>query len=112
MKPRTFLNQLMREAIVAAIREAERKTSGEIRVFVSRKTIKDPVAAAEREFLTLGMERTRERNAVLIFVAPETNRFAVLGDKGIYERCGNKFWQELAAELGEDFHKDQYTGGF
>ena len=55
--------------VVAAIRDAERETSGEIRVFISPKHVDDPVAAARAEFLRRGMDQSRARNGVLIFVA-------------------------------------------
>ncbi|MBC8095022.1 MAG: hypothetical protein H7Y43_04345, partial [Akkermansiaceae bacterium] len=64
MKARDFLDQLRHEEIVAAIRVAELRTSGELRVFISRKEVEDAVAAAQGEFLRLGMEKTSERNGV------------------------------------------------
>jgi uncharacterized membrane protein len=111
MKPRTFLNQLRHDDIVAAIREAEKKTSGEIRVFISRKSIDDPVAAAQAHFLELGMEKTRDRNGVLIFVAPLAHKFAVIGDSGVHTRCGEAFWQQMAAEMSGHFRKSEFTSG-
>jgi uncharacterized membrane protein len=70
MRARDFLNQLRHDDIVAAIGAAERRTSGEIRVFVSHKSVADPVPAAQKAFVRLGMEKTREQNGVLIFLAP------------------------------------------
>ena len=111
MKTREFLAQLRHDEIVAAIGAAELKTSGEIRVFVSHRRLDDPMAAARRAFEKLGMTRTRERNGVLIFVAPRAQAFAVLGDSGVHERCGDSFWQQLAAELSEHFRQSQFTEG-
>jgi uncharacterized membrane protein len=111
MKARQFLDRLRHDEIVAAIREAEKTTSGEIRVFVSHKPIEHPVAAAQAHFLRLGMQKTRERNAVLIFVAPLTHKFAVVGDVGIHTRCGDPFWQELAAEMSGHFRGSEFTRG-
>jgi uncharacterized membrane protein len=111
MKPRTFLNQLRHEEIVAAIKEAEQKTSGEIRVFISRKSIEDPLAAAQSHFISMNMDKTRERNAVLIFVAPHSHKFAVVGDVAIHARCGEGFWKELAAEMSNHFHDSHFTRG-
>ena len=96
MRAQAFLNQLRHDDLVAAIREAERHTSGEIRVFISRKTVDDPVAAAQAAFLRLGMAKTKHRNAVLIFVDPRTRKFAVIGDAGVHEKCGEVFWRDLA----------------
>jgi uncharacterized membrane protein len=111
MKARKFLNQLQHDEIIAAIRAAEQKTSGEIRVFVSRKTVTDPIAAAQSEFERLGMTKTRERNGVLIYVAPRSQKFAVIGDEGVHQRCGDEFWQQLAGEMTGHFRKEAFTRG-
>ncbi len=107
----SFLKQLRHDEIVAAIRNAETKTSGELRVFISRKRVADAVATAQTHFLQMGMERTRERNGVLIFVAPRSRQFAVVGDRGVHERCGDVFWKELATEMSGHFAKLDFTNG-
>lgn len=111
MNAREFLRQLRDDAIVSAIAEAERQTSGEVRVFISRGQPADAVAAARQAFEKLGMTRTRERNGVLLFVAPKTQQFAVIGDAGIHERCGDEFWQSLVREMSERFGKAEFTEG-
>ena len=84
MKHRHFIKQLREDEVLAALREAEGKTSGQIRIFVSHKKTDDAVAAAQKQFDRLGMARTRNRNAVLLFVAPEAHKFAVIGDTAVY----------------------------
>ncbi len=111
MKPKEFLSQLDRDQIVAAIREAEKKTSGEIRVFVSRHEPKDVVAEAQRHFIRLGMEKTQDHNGVLIFVAPRAHRFAVIGDQGVHEKCGDAFWSTLAGEMSGHFREGRFMEG-
>ena len=111
MKARKFLKQLRHDEIVAAIREAERKTSGEIRVFVTHHPVQDPVAAARAQFVRLGMEKTRDRNGVLLFVAPLARQFAVVGDRGVHERCGDEFWQAMASEISGHFQESDFTRG-
>ena len=111
MKAREFIKQLKHQEIVTAIRAAETKTSGEIRVFISRKPIADPVSAAQAHFVELGMEKTRDRNGVLIFVAPRAHQFAVIGDSGVHARCGEKFWTELAQEMSGHFRRSHFTAG-
>ncbi len=111
MKASEFLSQLRHDDIIAAIREAEQKTSGEIRVFISRKPVEDPVKVAQAHFLKLGMHKTRHRNGVLIFVAPRTHKFAVIGDAGVHTRCGDVFWRELADEMAGQFRKSDFTIG-
>jgi uncharacterized membrane protein len=111
MNTKDFLNQLQHDAIVAAIRAAEKKTSGEIRIFVSRKRVADAVVAAQVQFERLGMTKTRHRNGVLIFVAPRARKFAVIGDTAVHQRCGEIFWQVLAAEMSGHFQKSEFTSG-
>jgi uncharacterized membrane protein len=74
-----------------------------------------PVAAVEtaaaRQFETLGMTQTAERNGVLLFVAPVSQTFAVIGDEGIHARCGPDFWKDVAAAMETDFRAGHYTDG-
>ena len=109
MKPREFITQLDEAKIVAAIAEAERKTSGEIRVYVSHKQREDALAAAHVRFRKLGMTKTRHRNAVLIYFAPLTHKFAIVGDTGIHEKCGDNFWQGIASEMSDLLKKQLFT---
>jgi uncharacterized membrane protein len=109
MRTKDFLQKLEHDRIVGAIAEAEKKTSGEIRVFVQHGKVEDPVAAARKQFERLGMTATRERNAILIFVAPRLQNFAVLGDRGIHERCGDAFWERLVEKMREYFSAENFT---
>lgn len=107
----SFLSKLDSERIVAAIAEAERKSSGEIRVHVTRRRPADLEERARRRFELLGMTRTAERNGVLFYIAPAARRFQVLGDSGIHEKCGADFWREIAGEMEEHFRKGEFTQG-
>ncbi|MBO0694613.1 MAG: TPM domain-containing protein [Verrucomicrobia bacterium] len=110
MRTREFLSKLEHERIVRAIREAESKTSGEIRVFIQRGELKgDPVSIAQKKFQRLAMHKTRERNAVLIFVAPRPHKFAVIGDKAIHEKCGEQFWQQIVDGMRVHFQNEKFT---
>jgi len=111
MHPRHFSKHLQHEKIVAAIRDAEHKTTGEIRVSISPRHIEDPVAAAQIEFMRLGMNESRERNGVLIFVAPRSQQFAVIGDEAVQAKCGNEFWQKLVDAMSGYFRKSEFTPG-
>jgi uncharacterized membrane protein len=97
------------EKIVAAIRDAELRTSGEIRVYISDATIEDPVTAAQQHFLRMGMTSTRERNGVLIFVAPNSKKFAVIGDQAVHDKCGDAFWTKLTEEMTPMFASSSPT---
>ena len=110
MRTKEFLSKVEHDRIVHAIREAESKTSGEIRVYVQRgKLSGDPLTAAQKKFHQLGMHKTREQNAVLIFVAPRTHKFAVVGDKGIHEKCGDEFWQRIVEGMRAHFQNEKFS---
>ena len=94
-----------------AIEEAERETSGEIRVSVAPYFWGSVRRAAERAFERLGMTATRQRNGVLFFIVPGRRRFAVLGDEGIHARMGPEFWQHVTAAVAERFRDGDFTGG-
>jgi uncharacterized membrane protein len=111
MHPREFKKSLHHDNVVAAIREAEQKTSGEIRVVVSPRHIEDPVAKAQKEFVRLGMANSPLHNGVLIFVAPRAHKFAVIGDKAVHEKCGDEFWQKLTEAMTGYFRKSEFTEG-
>ena len=94
-----------------AIREAEQRTSGEIRVSVAPLFWGNVRKAAERAFERLGMTGTRERNGVLIFLVPWRRRFVVLGDVGIHEKVGQEFWESVAAAMSRLFKAGAMTEG-
>ena len=61
--------------------------------------------AAQAQFTALEMHKTSEKNGVLIYVAPRVQKFAVIGDKGVHERCGQEFWEIVASEMTVHFKK-------
>jgi uncharacterized membrane protein len=110
MESQAFLDRLEHKRISAAIAAAEKRSSGEIRVFIQRGEVADdPLPFAEKKFLELGMQKTAERNAVLILVAPEAQKFAVVGDEGIHNKCGAEFWQHLVASMRGHFQREEFT---
>src|SRR6202049_373641 len=110
MRTKEFLSQLEHDRIVRAIQEAESKTSGQIRVYIQRGKLNvDPLMAAQKRFHRLGIHRTPERNAVLIFVAPRAHKFAVVGDKAIHEKCGDEFWQSVVDKMRAHFRNEKFS---
>jgi uncharacterized membrane protein len=110
MRTHRFLRELEHDRIVAAIKEAEAKTSGQIRVYLQRgKFEEDALPRAEKKFFQLRMDKTKERNAVLIFVAPRAQKFAVIGDEGVHQKCGEQFWQELVERMRGHFLREEFT---
>jgi uncharacterized membrane protein len=110
MRTREFLNRLDHNRIVATIKEAEAKTSGQIRVYVQRGELAgDPVIEAQKQFHKLGMQATKERNGVLIFVVPRARKFAVLGDEGVHKKCGEIYWQRVVDLMREHFREEKFS---
>ncbi len=109
MKPHELIGKLNEARVVEAIAAAERRTSGEIRVCVSQRRRTDALAAARDRFRKLGMERTRQRNGVLLFFAPRTQQFAVWGDSGVHAQCGDDFWPGIVAEMTPLLKEGRFT---
>jgi uncharacterized membrane protein len=111
MTHRKLLRLIDNDQIKAAIQKAERRTSGEICVSVSRLFWGNVEKAADKAFARLGMTKTKDRNGVLFFVVPSRRKFVVLGDQGIHERVGPEFWRQLADRVSERFRVGDFTGG-
>ena len=109
MKPADFLSRLDEKRIIAAIAEAERRSSGEICVYISHRKRRDALEFARARFKKLGMTRTRHRNAVLIYLAPLTRQFAVVGDTGVHEKCGEDFWNQVVAVMRPNLQAEKFT---
>lgn len=68
-KKREFFTADQQKLMVEAIQKAEKNTSGEVRVFVEAKCdYVDPVDRAKDIFLSLKMDQTKDRNAVLFYL--------------------------------------------
>jgi uncharacterized membrane protein len=109
MKPKEFLNQLGESKILEAISKAEETTSGEIRLFVSHHATRDAIRAAQKQFKKLGMTRTKHRNGVLIYFAPVSRSFAIVGDSGVHQKCGDSFWGEVSSLMAQHLKAGQPT---
>lgn len=109
MKPKEFLRSIDRAKVVSAIRAAEGRTNGQIRVFVTRHRPPDTMRAAQAAFAKLRMARTHRRNGVLIFLAPETQSLAIVGDIAVHEKCGDDFWQEVVEAMTTHLRRGEFT---
>jgi uncharacterized membrane protein len=109
MNHREFISQLDEARILDAIADAEKKTTGELRVYISHKERHDALAFAKKRFRQLGMAKTKHRNAVLIYIVPKTRQFAVIGDEGIHRHCGDAFWKQIVAAMSERMKAGLFT---
>jgi len=108
---RTFLQSLDTSAVEQAIARAEARTSGEIRVSIAPFFVGSVRRMAEGAFRRLGMHATRDRNGVLLLIAPARRQVVVLGDEGIHAQVGDAFWTEIATRVSTRFRERRFTEG-
>ena len=108
---RAFLRRVDTQAVEQAIARAETRTSGEIRVSVAGFFLGNSRRLAEGAFRRLGLHATRNRNGVLLLIAPARRQVVVLGDEAIHAQVGDAFWTELAAQVSARFREGRFTDG-
>jgi len=97
--------------LVGAITEAEKKTSGEIRLYMEAKCMDEPLDRAIEVFSNLKMFETDARNGILIYIAFESKKIAIYGDTAIHNLLGHQFWNHTINNLSHNFKKRNYTPG-
>ena len=111
-KKKDFFNAEEKQLITEAIRHAEQMTSGEVRVFVESKcSYMDAIDRAAELFFNLQMQKTDDRNAVLIYIAMGDHQLAVFGDEGIHKKVGNEYWNTEVKKMITNFNRDNYAEG-
>ncbi len=111
-KRKPFFSPEENDRIVESIREAERQTSGEVRIFVeNRCKYVDALDRAKEIFENLKMEETEFRNGVLVYVAIEDKQLAVFADSGIHEATGNEYWKNVVHDILSMFSKNNIVEG-
>src|SRR5260370_21212691 len=110
MRHRKLLQKIDVKRVEEAITQAEKRTSGEIRVSVSRIFWGSVRKAAEKAFVRLGMEKTRHRNGVLLFIVPGRREFLVLGDEVIHQKVVQQFYDKIAAAMSTYSRSANFTG--
>jgi uncharacterized membrane protein len=108
---RRFLDESDLQTVQAAVATAEARTSAEIRVHLDARCPGETLARAALIFERLGMHATAARNGVLIYVSIEDHKLAVLGDRGIHERVGQAYWDDLVQAVLAHFRRAQFREG-
>ncbi len=114
MEPLTaeeLLNEQEQERVHAAIRAAELRTSGEIRVHIDDSIVDEVMDHAAFIFQELDMHRTAERNGVLIYVSAAQRRAAVIGDAGINSKLPHGYWNATLGVVLDRFREGRYADG-
>jgi uncharacterized membrane protein len=111
MKASTFFTKEQQAHILDAIKEAEKETSGEIRVHIETRHSGKVLDRAAWIFKRMGMHNTEARNGVLFYLAVRNKKFAILGDSGINEKVSEGFWDKIKVIMESDFREKRFTEG-
>ncbi|MBD0852523.1 TPM domain-containing protein [Maribacter arenosus] len=106
-----FLTTKEEQEIIQAILDAEKNTSGEIRVHLEAHTRKALLERAKEVFHLLKMDNTKEENGVLIYVAVNDKKFCIYGDRGIDKVVPEKFWDTTRDTIESHFKKGEFKQG-
>lgn len=108
----TFLSHKEQKAVVDAIMRAEKNTSGELRVHIDRLCQNEEVLdRAAWVFNELGMTHTERRNGVLIYIAADSHKFAIIGDAGINAIVPENFWDQAKEAMAKAFSEGRIAEG-
>jgi uncharacterized membrane protein len=110
-KTEVFLSKEDEQEIVLAIVEAEKNTSGEVRVHIEKHSNKTPLERAQEVFFELKMEATKDRNGVLFYVCVADKKFAIIGDEGIDKVVESDFWDCTKDIVISNFKEANFKNG-
>jgi uncharacterized membrane protein len=106
-----LFNDEEQQRIRAAIENAERRTSGQLRVCVEKTCSDDVLDRAAKYFHQLNLHQTKLRNGVLIYVAVVDRKFAIIGDAGINKTVPANFWDDVKDDMLEHFKNGNMVDG-
>ena len=106
-----YLTAQQMASLVEAIQTAESKSTGEIRIHIDSNTEDEIAKKAFDVFKSLGMDKTKERNAVLFHVNFEQQYLTIIGDEGIHDKVQQYFWDQLHDKTTQEFSKGNFYNG-
>jgi len=109
--PREFLTAEEARRLDAAVKEAEKQTSGEIKVVLIRHCWTNIHAKAAQLFAKHGLDKTERRNCAMILLVLANREFLIYGDEGIHEKVGQGFWDDVRDAMLDKFKKDEFGEG-
>ena len=111
MSPEKYFTQVQKDAMISAIQQAEKDTSGEIRIHFENRCSKEALDRAVEVFAELRMHKTELRNGVLVYVALEDKKLAIIGDVGINVKVPEDFWNEIKNRMVAHFKAGEVCEG-
>ena len=106
-----FFTSEEEKQIVSAIREAERNTSGEVRVHVESRCKENPFERGLAVFSELEMHKTQLKYGVLFYLASKDHKFSIIADEGINNVVPEDFWEDIKKDLEEKFRVKAFSTG-
>ena len=106
-----YFTEKEKAAMIAAIQEAEMDTSGEIRIHIEKHTSKTALDRAAQVFANLKMHKTALRNGILLYIAMDDRKLAILGDAGINAKVDPGFWDKIINDLISSFRQGNTCPG-
>lgn len=111
MKASQLFSVEQKAQMVDAVARAEMHTSAEVRIYIESKCSGDVLKRSAKIFRALDMNNTQLRNAVLVYVAMQSHKLAILGDKGINDVVEDGFWDSIYLFMREEFMQGRPTEG-
>ena len=108
---KNFFSEEAKSLIIEEVKNAEKETSGEIRVHIENRCKGDVMDCAAFVFEKLEMHKTELRNGVLFYLAVKDHKFAILGDAGINAAVPDDFWKEVKEQMFDDFKEGRFAEG-
>ena len=105
------LSDAAQEKIKQSIEWAENSTSGEVRVCLEKTCKIDVLDRAVACFDDLDMHKTKLNNGVLIYVATEDHKFAIIGDNSINAVVPADFWETTKDLMASHFKNGDLAEG-
>ncbi len=111
-KKKSLLSEEDNNRIVEAIKSTEQLTSGEIRVYMeSKNPLVSTIERASEIFIKMQMHQTKQRNAVLLYIALKDKEVALFGDEGIHQQVGSDFWNRQVSQMIQLFKENSIADG-
>ncbi|MHC4743465.1 MAG: TPM domain-containing protein [Planctomycetota bacterium] len=109
--PEKFFSDTELLSINSAVNEAEKNTSAEVKVVVTRHCWGDLKEKAFKIFRKLDLHRTEQRNCVLVLLVVTNREFLIYGDEGIHQKVGQDFWGDVRDNMQQAFREDAFAEG-
>jgi len=86
-------------------------TSAEIKIVFCKSAWFGIVSKAKKVFQKLNMDKTSNRNAVLILIVEKDKELLIYGDQGINTHLNESYWSDIRDDMIDLFKSGQYYTG-